>query len=195
MIKRALNKKGFTLIEMLIAVSLFTVVVTISIGALLTIFDANKKARSARTVVDNLNISIENMTRIVRFGKNYHCGTGGALSSPVDCADNVNGNTSMAVTFYDTTLARDVVVAYKLTTISGSGVIQMSYDDGAYTSITDPQANIQLLRFRVSGTSTSPDTNQPYVIAVIKGYVGKDPTSQTTFSLETLMSQRTLDSK
>ena len=52
------NKKGFTLVEMLIAISLFIVVTFFSIGSLLSIFDASKRARDSKTVVDNLNFAI-----------------------------------------------------------------------------------------------------------------------------------------
>ncbi|MFH0804356.1 MAG: type II secretion system protein [Candidatus Zambryskibacteria bacterium] len=180
---------GFTLVEMLVAVSLFIIVATISIGAILTIFDANKKAQSSKTVVDNLNLSIENMARTIRFGTNYHCGDPtGDLSAPRVCNNNTEGDTFFAVTFYDNDLARNVIVKYQLSGIA----IQMSYDGGPYSSITAPETNVQLLRFRVFNTDLY-DNNQPYVIAVIKGYVGNKPTSQTSFSIETLMSQRKLD--
>jgi prepilin-type N-terminal cleavage/methylation domain-containing protein len=182
------KQSGFTLIEMLIAVSLFVIVVTISIGAILSVFDANRKSQASKTVVDNLNLSIENMTRTIRFGGNYHCGSGGTLSSPQNCTDNTNGDTFLAVTFYDKNLARNVIVAYRL----NGNAIEMSYDGGSFIPITATEANIQILKFRVFGSATS-DNVQPYVVAVIRGYAGSKPTTQSVFSIETLMSQRTLD--
>jgi len=176
------NKKGFTLVEMLIAVSLFIVVVTISIGALLSVFDANKKAQTSKTVVDNLNLSIENMARTVRFGSNYYCGINSNINSVRDC----NGGTSLSVTF------KGARVIYKWNGTENDP-IRKSEDGGSnYTDITAPETKIQCLKFYVFGTDTS-DTSQPYVIAVIKGYVGDKPSTQTAFSIETLMSQRTLD--
>jgi type II secretory pathway pseudopilin PulG len=179
MTKNIKYKKGFTLVELLVAVSLFIVVTTISIGAILSIFDANKKAQSSKTVVDNLNLSIENMARIVRFGDNYHCGSSGSLSVPQNCS---NGDTFLAVTFGGS------VIAYRL----NGTAIQRSDDGGAYVSITSPETVVEYLKFYVFGNPDF-DTNQPYVVAVIKGYVGNRPTNQSTFSIETLMSQRTLD--
>lgn len=172
---------GFTLVELLIAVSLFVVIVTISIGAILSVVDANKKAQNSKTVVDNLNYAVENMTRTVRFGDDYHCGSGGSLSTPQNCP---NGDSLLAVNFEGST------IVYRL----NGAAIQVSYNGGgAYSNITSPETVVQYAKFYVFGASDSPSLEQPYVVAVIKGYVGTRPTSQTVFSIETLMSQRELD--
>ena len=180
MIKNLKIKRGFTLIELLIAVSLFVVLVSISIGAILSVFDANKKSQSTKTVVDNLNLSIENMARTVRFGNNYHCGSGGSFSSPQNCA---NGDTLLAVTF------KGSVIVYRL----NGTAIQISTNGGSsFTNITSADTTVEYLRFYVFGNPNS-DTIQPYVFVVIKGYTGNRPTTQSSFLIETLMSQRTLD--
>jgi prepilin-type N-terminal cleavage/methylation domain-containing protein len=172
--------KGFTLVEMLIAVSLFVVVATISIGAILSVFDANRKAQSSKTVVDNLDLSVENMARAVRFGSSYYCGISSNISAVNDCS---TGGDAVSVTFNGNR------IIYKL----NGTAIQKSEDGGSnYTGITSSDTVIQYLKFYVFGTNVS-DTNQPYVVVVIKGYVGSKPTTQTVFSIETLMSQRTLD--
>ena len=60
------KNNGFTLIEMMVAISLFAVVMVIVIAALLGVNNANKRAQKIRAVVDNLNYSIEDMTRKIR---------------------------------------------------------------------------------------------------------------------------------
>jgi len=178
--KISVKQEGFTLVELLVAISLFIVVVVISMGAILSVFDANKKAQSSKTVVDNLNIAVENMARTVRFGTNYHCGSDGYLSTPTDCS---NGDTSLAVSFEGST------IVYRL----NGTAIQISNNGGStYTNITSPETIIEYLKFYVFGSSDS-DANQPYVVVVISGYVGSRSTNQTAFSIETLMSQRILD--
>jgi len=175
--------KGFTLVEMLIAISLFVVIAFISIGAILSIFDANRRAQSSKTVVDNLNLAIENMTRTIRFGGNYYCGESSNTSQTSDCSSG--GSNSISITF------EGVRVIYKWD--STAKTIKRSYngvwdDEG----ITSPETKIEYLKFYIFGSSDS-DDNQPYVIAVIEGYSGNKPTAQSRFSLQTLMSQRELD--
>lgn len=172
---------GFTLVEMLIAISLFIVVVTISLGALLTIFDANRQAQSSKTVMDNLNFAIDDMTRVVRFGTNYHGCSDSNLSTPMDCP---SGDDILALNFKGDT------VVFRLL----SGTIQKSEDGGmSYVNITSPETIIQHLQFYVFGAQSSLDEVQPYVIAVIKGYVDSKPTTSSVFTVQTVMSQRKLD--
>ncbi len=167
---------------MLIAVSLFIIVATISIGAILSVFNANKKAQSSKTVVDNLNLSIENMARTVRFGSSYYCGTILNQNDTLSTNDCSTGNSSISITFAG---AR---VIYRL----NGTAIQKSDDGLNYINITSSDTTIEYLKFYVFGSTIS-DNFQPYIIAVIEGHVGNKPTTQTTFSIETLMSQRTLD--
>lgn len=173
---------GFTLVEILIAVALFVTVATVSIGAVLSIFDANKKARSSKTVVDNLNLSIENMARTIRFGANYYCGISEDNSVPIETSNCPNGGDAASVTFEGSR------IIYRLY----NGILQRKIGSDEYENLTSSDTNITYLKFYVFG-STPGDTSQPYVVAIIKGYVGTRPTNKTEFSIQTLMSQRTLD--
>lgn len=179
--KKKFSKSGFTLVELLVAVALFTLVASMSIGALVAIFDANKKAQSTKTVIDNLNFSIENMTRTVRFGSRYHCNVSGSYDQPEDCP---NGGDLLAITFNGN------VIVYRLT----GTTLQISSDGGStWSDITSPETVVEYLKFYVFGAEDPDDLTQPYAIAVIKGHVGTKSTIQSEFSIETLMSQRNLD--
>ncbi len=174
------QKKGFTLVEMLVAISLFVIVVFISIGAIMSIFSANGKARASKSVVDNLNYTVENMVRNIRFGGLYHCGSSGNLSTPANCS---NGDTSLALRLNGNT------IVYRR---SGARIEYSSNGGSSYVALTPPEVVITNMLFYVLGASNS-DQLQPYVVIVIKGYVGNRPTTQTVFSLQTFVSQRELD--
>jgi prepilin-type N-terminal cleavage/methylation domain-containing protein len=60
---------GFTLIEMMVAVSLFVIVVMISMTAILSVVDSTKKAQSLKSVMNNLNFALETMTRTMKTGQ------------------------------------------------------------------------------------------------------------------------------
>ena len=176
------TKNGFTLIEMIVAVGLFTVVMLAGVGALLSMVDANKKAQTLRTVMDNLNFAVENVTRSMRVGVDYHCGTLGDINTPRDCP--TDGDSFIA--FHN---SNGDLVIFRLT----NGSIERSTDDGAnYFAITSPQITIDSLVFYVRGAPFV-DGLQPRVLMVVKGTAGVKEKTQTTFSLETTISQRLLD--
>jgi prepilin-type N-terminal cleavage/methylation domain-containing protein len=177
-------KGGFTLIEMIIAVSLFVVVMVISMGALLSMIDANRKAQALRTVMDNLNFAVENVTREMRVGFDYHCGLFGNFDDPRDCP--LGGDTIIA--FKD---SEGELMVFRFE----NGRIEKSVDSGAtYLGITAPEIVIDMdnSRFYVLG-SQSNDTLQPKVVMVVRGTAGLTEKVRTTFNLQTTASQRLLD--
>src|SRR3989344_8179976 len=85
------KQKGFTLIELMVAVSIFIVVMTISMGSIIAVFDANRKSRSLKTVLNNLNLAVESMSKEMRFGRNYHCELSALASPPFTLPQNCAG--------------------------------------------------------------------------------------------------------
>lgn len=83
------TKSGFTLVELLVAVSIFSMVMLIVVSALLTMVEANRKGQAIASVMNNLNFALESMTRMARTGTDYRCGpTWPISSSPADCVPN-----------------------------------------------------------------------------------------------------------
>src|SRR3990167_630199 len=85
---------GFTLVEMIVAVALFAIVMLVSVGALLSLTAANRKAQALQSVMNNLNVALDGMVRSIRMGSNYHCGLG-TFSEARDCSDS-NGGAALA---------------------------------------------------------------------------------------------------
>lgn len=183
-IKINTNKRGYTLVELIVSVALFTVIVFISLGSLIAVFGSNRRAWSTKTVVDNLNLTLEGMVRTIRYGDTYHCGSGGTLTLPQDCAF---GDNFLALQFEGATHI------YKLE----NGAIKFSKDGGInFTSLTSPtETVIELLRFNVYNTAPAGPGNsnpQPYVLINIAGYVGGGQ-AKSNFSVQTIASQRKVD--
>jgi len=173
-------KCGFTLIEMVVAVSLFTVVVIISTGALMTIINANRKARSMQTVMDNLNFAMENMSRNLRTGYSYECG--GSQGNCPNGKDNIvfidqNGDS----------------VEYEFLESDGLGSITISKNGVTPKSITSSEVDIDGLLFYVTGLDSS-DKKQPLVTISISGTAGVKEETKTAFDIQTTISQRKIDS-
>lgn len=176
------QKKGFMLIELLVSMSVFTVIMLIVAGSIISVLDANSRNQNKKTALDNLNYVIESMSREMRFGTVYRCSASGDLSQPLDCAGS-----SYAFTFLS---AEGQRISYS---ISGSKIVR-SVNSGSYQDLTSSsELTIQSLAFRVYGSAVYPDNVQPMVIINVSGYVGSDVATRSYFNLQTTVSQRKLD--
>lgn len=176
------NKRGFTLIELLVSLALFAVVMMVSIGALLTLVDANRKAQALKSVTNNLNFAMDSMTRTLRTGYDYHCGSGWSEGSTADCA---SGDTEL--TFVDD---NGDTVRYYLD--EDAQAIMRRINGGVAERMTAPEARIEEARFFVRGT-TRGDEEQPQVTILIQGTAGTAPETETSFNIQTTVVQRILD--
>jgi prepilin-type N-terminal cleavage/methylation domain-containing protein len=98
------TQHGFTLIEAMVAIAIFTIVMVIGISALLNINNTNKKSQNLRTIIDNVNFVMEDMSRNFKLGSAYHCVTStdsaivegqvhDFLAIPQDCVgSSINGH-------------------------------------------------------------------------------------------------------
>ena len=59
MLKKNIKKNtGFTLIEMMVSVSIFIILLTFGMSALLNAVNINKKSQGMRSIFDNLNLTV-----------------------------------------------------------------------------------------------------------------------------------------
>ncbi|MFA6476547.1 MAG: type II secretion system protein [Candidatus Paceibacterota bacterium] len=86
--KTKFSKFGFTLIEMMVSVSIFVIVAFIVVSTLLTLSFSYKKAQKLRILMDNLGFSVQSISINIREGANYSqpliCGTSCIQFEPVD---------------------------------------------------------------------------------------------------------------
>lgn len=184
--------KGFTLIELMVSISVFSAIMVMSLGSIFTVLDANRKSQSVRSVMDNLSYTLEGMTRTIRFGSNYNCGAVGDVVTPTphDC---VSGADSIVLKRSD-----GAIVTYLFNKTNKSieknilhYPLGVDPEDGTYR-LTSPDVTITNVSFRVFG-SIENDQYQPQVIVVISGYAAKTGATKSSFTLETTLSQRKLD--
>jgi prepilin-type N-terminal cleavage/methylation domain-containing protein len=69
------DNDGFTLVELLVSIALFTIVMTIAIGSIVTIVDTNRKSRALTLVMNNLGFSLESITRTIKTTKDINPGS------------------------------------------------------------------------------------------------------------------------
>jgi prepilin-type N-terminal cleavage/methylation domain-containing protein len=71
--KYSLTNSGFTLIEMIVSLAIFSIIITMSIGALLVLISSNQRLQGEQSVMTNLAFALDSMTREIRTGYNYYC--------------------------------------------------------------------------------------------------------------------------
>jgi len=161
------NNKGFTIIEMVVAVGVFAVVITVSLAAFLNISDIQKRAEALRVINNNLNFSLETMMREIRAGSNYRVGSGG---TSLTIASVFGGD-----------------ITYRL----NNNRIEKSVDGSPFITLTAPEVNITKLLFIVQGQNPN-DGLQPRVNIIITGSAGEK--TLIKLNLQTTISQRKIDS-
>ena len=190
-------KKGFTLIEVLVSVSIFAMVMLIATGSVFSIVAANKKTHAIKSVMTNLNFALESMMREIRLGSRYACGQSIPLDTAADCQSGASvfrfkanrdvGN-SDAPGAYNTD---DIYDQIEYSILNGQ-IIKKVYDASGNTNfaITAAEVHVTSLMFYVTGAMT---VGQPKVVITVQGYSGSNDT-QSQFDIETTVSQRAIDS-
>lgn len=191
------NNKGFTLIELMVATTIFVIIMLSSMGALFMLLDASKNSRALRSAMDNINFSMESMTRSIRMGTNYYCVLGESgivmIDNPdanQDCLDGGNFIAFIPQDFIDSDPGTRV--GYKLSEIvEGTNIGNYTIkrcEGNNCVSIISPDVNIETLRFFVKGSALDDDI-QASAFIIIKGTVLVKGVP-TSFSIQTMASQR-----
>ncbi len=179
------RNKGFTLVELMVAVSIFAIIMVMSMGAVVSILEANRKSRTLKSAMNNLNLVVESIARNVKFGTNWN------LTGGTDC---VGSGISFIDKFSIPNVTRNVSYCY--VAVPGAGRIDRKIDivggaTGSFESLTSPEINIK--RFSLTGSGLlSNDNQQPFLILSIGGVAGSRASNQTSFDLQTAVSQREL---
>ncbi len=184
---------GFTLVEMLVAVSVFSMVMLIATGSVFAIVESNKKAHAIKSVMTNLNFALESMSRDIRVGMTYRCSNdpGDDLAAPADCSSDPG-------TVFSYRANRDldgdglVNSADRIQYWMSGGRIMKQSGPDAPLAVTATEITVESLEFYVIGAPLD-DDRQPKVVMTVQGYAGVGQT-RSDFNIKTTISQRAFDS-
>ncbi len=167
--------RGFTLIEIMVAVAIFSIVMLIAIGAVFNAVDANRTAQNINVVINNLNLSTEIMVREMRTGRRYQsCG-------------------STCIEFRD---KNNIPVRYNLETITVNSVPKRvlrkastpaQFGDGIVSS---EQVDIQKFEFTIRGSNRGDGPER--MLLHLSGTAGTGD-NESVFNIQTLITSRNLD--
>ena len=193
------KNKGFTLIELMIATSLFTVIMLMGVGSLVVSSDSAKASQKLRITVDNVNFAMETMTRELRMGTNYECATSFVNLASPNLADCPLGSTPGNIIAFNPqqTLGAPLRVSYQLRprndAANTNSLERCEINVTPCSEIVSPDVDIKTLKFFVKGSDPN-DTIQPSVEILINGVVTiKNTKIFKSFTLQTMTSQRSAE--
>ena len=171
----------------MIALSIFLIVITIGVGSLLNAYLVNKKSQNMRSIIDSLSFAMEDMSKNIRTGFDYHCMedlSDSLLGIPKSCEVGLGIAFKKHYTDYDENWIFYIQNGKLFKSTEGLGnAIQLTPDE----VVLDGSSN----NFVVVGAEST-DQQQPFVIIRLVGKISSDG-NETPFSLQTMVSQRKSD--
>ncbi len=195
-----LRKKGFTLIELMVATSIFMIIMLMAMGSLVISSDSAKKSEGLRFAMDNVNFAMESMTRSLRTGTHYSCVlSGGTVDlsmtpEPSDCPLQGNNPGSLLAFMPAAADVDNLPSPFAYQKVKrGDGLTSTleRCDRNGCVDVVSSDVDVEDLRFYVDG-SYPDDMVQPRVYILMKGTVTVkgEPTS---FAIQTVASQRSTE--
>ena len=193
------NSAGYTLVEILVALGLFMIVVSMAITALSMATNANKVAQANRRITDSLDFTMEEIVRNVRKGETYNCGSATDLTaqiaakndgigSPRNCAEGTY--LSFEESTGDISLPGDQII-YRLDIDLDH--VEKSTDGGnSWFRLTEPEVSVTNLKFYVTGASPN-DGVQAKIRIILQALTKANPLTTTVFNVQTTVTQRSTD--
>ncbi len=190
------TSRGFSLIEVLVSMSIFATVVTIGVGSLLVLIDANAKAQNTQAVINNVAFVVDSMVRDIRTGFYYQCtASSGSLNLTTNTQATANcptgaGNFAFTETGASLTGVEGGRIGYRFNAADGS--IERNVRNTGWRRITAPDVVIDTFDFVVTGAAASDDIS-PVVTIFISGQAGEITGIDSAFELQTTITQQSLD--
>lgn len=179
--KRHNFNAGFTLIEIMVAVTVFMVIMTMSLNAMLAVSAQNKKAQHIRSITDNINFALDTIVRDMRLGSLYDCGI-------PDAEKNCVTVPSSMISFTDKDRA---TIIYSLS--ESTHAITRQVNDLASYALTSDDVQIDRLNFYVTGVGVG-DNVQPQAVIELSASIVEPRGSPLKFDVQTYVTQRQVES-
>lgn len=201
---------GFTLVELLVATTIFTIITLGSLSILSASEKTYKRISNNRQAIDNINMVMDSVSREIKFGSDYRCANTLGNFKIVNIT-NYNSLTNLsflsgdcnAFSFVPQNRPFERIVYYS--DLSMGTINQVLYSrspEGAYTRVEDlvltsKNFKVNNFLFKLDGLLND-DFIQPRVEIRVSGIVttiinSSGQTSTTDLSAQTVATQRILD--
>lgn len=193
-------KKGFTIVEMLVAIALFSIVTAIAVGGFTTALRTQRQVAALISVESNVSLAMEQMAREIRTGylfchnmsNNPTC-TCAAGGGPNSCGvPPTNGNVvTTDLNFFN---ANSANIIYSL--VPGTNALTRSDSDngGISQAITGDTVAVKYLRFVITGNEEGDHWAPRITISLGVAPSSTDPAiANDVLNLQTSVSARGID--
>jgi type II secretory pathway pseudopilin PulG len=191
--QKSFSVKGFTLIETLVAVTLFTFVTFIAVVALFSLQQFNNKLKVTKSVYENVYLSMDIVTSDLKQGTNFENLFYSEANSAGGICQNAPGtNDNESCLSFDYLNLNTSNSSNRTGYYLDSGKIKKYSDSSVPSSITSDDIEITKLKFLLvgAGNYSSGDAQQPMIKIIVKGKSKILPV--TSFSVENIISQRSV---
>lgn len=171
------HKSGFTLLEMVVAFGIFSLLTVAAMAILMALFQAETRASHATAAIDNIRFSLELITKEMRTGHQYELSTHCAgLGKEV----KFTASDGRGRVYY----------------LSGERIMRLrdTTDCDLEQPMTSEQVIVERLRFDLDGELQGPDDGQPRITISMGMRLGDilDPLA-SRMNLQTTIVQRFRD--
>lgn len=200
-------KKGFTLIEMLVTVSLFAIIITIAVGSFTNAERTQRQVSSLISAQSNVSLVVEQMSRAIRTGYLF-CHDPGVSAYSSRCDDTAQYlPASMKSTCYIVSPSNPNSPTWICPSLdfhdANGNEIKYSWAAGALTesinsstpqSITGNAVSVKYLKFQLFGQTEGDHWPPRITISIGIAPSSTDPAIMNdVFNLETTVSARNID--
>ena len=176
--------RGYTLIEILVAVGIFTVVIAAPTGFLVSSLKGQQKALSSQELVDGVSFSLEYMSRAIRMAKKDL--TGFCITQDMNY-ETTRGGKGIKFKNYE-----GVCQEFFWDT---DNTLKEVKDTGFPVALTSNDLEVISFKFGPDGSWDQNDNEQPRITLFleVKGIKSQKPELQPQIKIQTTISQRNLD--
>ncbi len=183
----------------MISIGVFAALMVLILGTVITVSHANLKAQSIKTIVNNLNFSLDMVTRSIRTGINYHCGNDVAQDIPTDCPAGdtyfsfiASNGRAVAYCYYeDPDPANFRIKQIRRQIAADPGLLELDCANPLFIPVTTDEVTVTEVKFFVIGAESP--TLQPKVTVMFRGYMPFLGDNTTEFNIQTSITQRVYD--
>ena len=172
------SRAGFTVVELLVATTLFIAVLTLVSQIFITSLRSQRSIMALITANDNTFLTLEQMAREMRVGRNFSDFGGGCFTANGFQFDNPRGET----------------IRYRWREIAGVGLIEIRRGSGPFYKITADNVDIENFSVCLRGQAIGDGLPTRVTISLSIGATGVPNVVNIFTKIQTTTSVRNLDS-